>query len=84
MRRGQLIWGVLLLLIGGLLLADAMGVELPNGTSLTELVWPIALLLAGAWVLVGVFFRRDVETEKASIDLQGATSASLKLSHGAG
>ena len=84
MRRGQLIWGVLLLLIGGLLLADAMGIELPNGTSLTELFWPIALLVAGAWVLLGVFLRRDVEAENASIDLQNATFVSLQLSHGAG
>jgi len=84
MRRAQLIWGVVLLLIGSLLFADAMGIALPSGTPLTDLFWPIALLLAGAWVLMGVFFRRDIEAEQVSIDLQGATSASLKLSHGAG
>jgi hypothetical protein len=84
MRRGQLIWGVVLLLIGGLLLADALGITLPNGAPLTELFWPIALFLAGTSVLLGVFFRAKIETENASIDLQGATSASLKLSHGAG
>jgi hypothetical protein len=84
MRRGQLIWGVVLLGIGGLLFADAMGIALPNGTALTDLFWPIALLLAGSWVLMSVFFRRDIEAERASIELQGATSASLKLSHGAG
>lgn len=84
MRRNQLIWGVLLILFGGLMLADAMGIRLPNEASLSSLFWPLALLLAGAWVLAGVFFRGQVETENASIDLQGATSASLKMNHGAG
>ncbi len=84
MRRNQLIWGVLLILFGGFMLADAMGIRLPNGASLSSLFWPVALLLAGGWILVGVFFRGNVETENASVDLQGAASASLKISHGAG
>jgi hypothetical protein len=84
MYRGQLFWGAALLLFGGLMLLDAMGIRLPNGMSARELFWPIALVAAGLWVLAGVFFRNKVETETASIDLQGATSADLKLSHGAG
>jgi len=84
MRRGQWAWGVVLLLLGGLLLADAMGLKLPNGLSATDLFWPVALLLAGLWVLLGVFFRGNTETETASIDLQGAREASLRVSHGAG
>jgi hypothetical protein len=58
MKRGQLIWGFILLLVGGLMLANEMGIRLPNGTSPMELFWPIALLGAGAWVLAGVFARR--------------------------
>ncbi len=84
MRRNQLIWGVILLLLGIFLFADALGVRLPNGNSLTSLFWPVALLLAGASILVGVFIRGNVETENASVDLQGAASASLRISHGAG
>jgi hypothetical protein len=84
MRRGQLIAGVLLLLFGGFMLADAMGIRLPNGTSLSDLFWPLALLLAGAWVLLGVFLRGNVETESATVDSQGATSARVKINHGAG
>jgi hypothetical protein len=84
MRRGQLIAGVLLLLFGGFMLADAMGIRLPNGSSLSDLFWPLALLLAGAWILWGVFLRGSVEMESASIDLQGATSARLKINHAAG
>ncbi len=84
MRRGQLIGGVLLLLFGGFMLADAMGFRLPNGSSLSDIFWPLALLLGGAWILMGVFLRGNVETESASVDLQGATSARVKIDHGAG
>lgn len=84
MRRGQLIGGVLLILFGGFMFADAMGIKLPNGSSLSSLLGPIALLIAGAWILMGVFFRKDLKTENVSIDLQGAISADVKIDHGAG
>jgi hypothetical protein len=84
MRRNQLFWGVVLLLVGGLMLANEMGIKLPNGKSLMELFWPMLLIFGGIWVLVGVFLRGNVETENASIDLQGASTASLKINHGAG
>jgi hypothetical protein len=84
MRNNQLFWGVILLLMGGFLLASEFGVRLPNGMSLMELLWPLGLILAGVWVLFGVFLRGSIETENASIDLQGANSAALKINHGAG
>jgi hypothetical protein len=84
MRRNSLIWGVILILFGGLMLADAAGLKLPNGNSLTSLFWPFLLISFGAWVLLGVFLRGKVKTESASVDLQGATEASLRISHGAG
>ena len=84
MRRNQLFWGIVLLLVGGLMLANEMGIKLPGGMSLMELFWPTLLILGGVWVLVGVFLRGNVELQDASIDLQGASSASLKISHGAG
>ncbi len=84
MRRGQLFWGSALVLWGLFLLADATGITLPNGSSLSSLFWPIALLLAGGWVLFGVFTRGNLETETASVDLQGASSANIKINHGAG
>jgi hypothetical protein len=84
MRRNQLFWGVVLLLVGGLMLANEMGIRLPNGMSLTELFWPLLFIFGGAWVLIGVFLRGNVEVHNASIDLQGANSASIKINHGAG
>ncbi len=84
MRRNQLFWGVVLLLVGGLMLVNEMGIRLPNGMELSELFWPMLLMFGGLWVLVGVFFRGSSEVENASIELQGANSANLKISHGAG
>jgi len=84
MRRNQLVWGVILLVFGFLMLANAMGVKLPNGTALTDLFWPFILILGGIWVLAGVFVRGSVEVENASIELQNAASANLNISHAAG
>jgi hypothetical protein len=84
MKRDQLFWGAVLLLLGGLMLAGEMGVTLPNGESLAGLFWPLLLIGFGAWVLVGVFLRGNIEAETASIALQGAREAKVRLSHGAG
>lgn len=84
MRRNQLIWGIVLLLLGGLMLADAMGITLPNGKSFIDLFWPLLLIFFGARVLFGVFIRCTVESEFASIDLQGASEVCLVIKHGAG
>ncbi len=84
MRRNQLVWGTILLLLGGLMLANAMGITLPNGSSFMSLFWPLLLIGFGIWVLIGVFLRGSMETETASIDLQGAEEASVKINHGAG
>ena len=84
MRNSQLFWGGILLLAGGFMLASEMGIKLPNGMSLMELLWPLGLILAGLWVLFSVFLRGKVDVEIASVDLQGANTASLKISHGAG
>ena len=84
MRRNQLGWGVVLLVIGGLLLLESMDITLPNGISPMELLWPILLIFLGAWILLGVFMRGNVEAENAFILLEGAQDAVLKINHGAG
>lgn len=84
MSRSQLFWGGALLLIGGLLLAGEMGVTLPNGRSLMSLFWPILLIGLGIWVLLSVFLRGSIKAETASIDLQGAREAGVRINHGAG
>ena len=84
MRRDQLVWGIVLVLLGGLMLANAMGIRLPNGNSLMNIFWPVLLILLGAWILLGVFLKRTPKTESASIDLQGASEADVTIKHGAG
>lgn len=84
MGRNQLFWGAILLLVGGLMLAGEMGLRLPNGNSLMSLFWPLFLIGFGVWVLLSVFVQRNIETESAGIDLQGARSAALRINHGAG
>ena len=84
MGRNQLFWGAILLLVGGLMLAGEMGLRLPNGNSLMSLFWPIFLIGFGVWVLLSVFVQRNIETESAGIELQGARSAALRINHGAG
>ena len=84
MRRNQLFWGVILLLVGGLMLLNSMGITLPGGMRPMDLFWPAALILAGSWILIGVFIRGRIEVENASIDLQGAREGKLKINHGAG
>jgi len=66
------------------MLANAMGIRLPNGNSLTSLFWPLTLIFFGAWALLSVFIKREVQTESASIPLNGASEAKLKIEHGAG
>jgi hypothetical protein len=64
--------------------ANELGIRLPNNTPLTELFWPLLLILGGAWILLGVFYRSKADLESASIDLQGASSAKVTINHGAG
>lgn len=84
MKNNSLLWGVGLLFAGGLMLANAMGIRLPNGNSLTSLFWPLTFILLGVWALLSVFIRRDSQTESASIALDGASESKLKINHGAG
>jgi hypothetical protein len=84
MRRDSIFWGAVLILLGGLMFMNAAGIRLPRGIHPMQLFWPSILILLGGWIMFGYFLRGDAETEQVSIDLQGASQASLKLSHGAG
>jgi hypothetical protein len=84
MRRDYIFWGTVLILLGGLLFLNNAGIRLPRGINPMQLFWPTILILLGGWIIFGYFIRGDVQEEQVSIDLQGASQASLKLSHGAG
>ena len=84
MRRDYLFWGTVLILLGGLMFLNNADIRLPGGLNPMALFWPSVLILLGGWIMFGYFLRGKVAEERISIDLQGATQASLKLSHGAG
>lgn len=84
MRKSSVFWGVLLILLGGLFLLDNLGFFDRFEINVGELVWPIVLILLGLWVLFGSLLRRPPETEHASIPLEDARRARLRVRHGAG
>ncbi len=82
MWSGNRFWGVILVLAGGLLLLDNLGVIRVN---VWNLMWPLFLITLGLWALAGGFFRgRSAAAERASIPMEGAASARVRISHGAG
>ncbi len=83
MRRGELFWGTLLVILGGLFFLKATGF-LPG--DVFSWFWPFVVIAIGVWVLLGsTVARRSYETaEKFSVPLEGAQEASLSIDHGAG
>ena len=81
-RRGNLFWGSVLIVLAGLLMLKQMGVIAGD---IFGYFWPLLIIAFGIWMIIGFFARnRPVEGEKVSIPLEGATSATVKLDHGAG
>jgi hypothetical protein len=84
MRRSSLFWGAVLILLGGLLLLQSMGIRLPNDASVMDYFWPLLLILVGGWFIFGVFFQGEVEEEQVSVPLNGASQAAVRFNHAAG
>lgn len=85
MNRSSLFWGAVLLLLGGLMLAGQMGVRLPGGATPMAFFWPLVLIFFGGWMVLSVFMRgKSPVGESASVSLQGASEASVRINHGAG
>lgn len=81
MRRSSIFWGLILILAAALLLLKNLGII----SSFFNYFWILVLLFVGIWLIVGAFIRStEKRGEKASVPLDGATSASISLDHGAG
>ena len=81
-QSGPLFWGAILILVGGLLLLQMLGLL---RVDVGRLIWPLLLILLGVWTLWGaVGGRRRTRTEQVVIPLEGASEARLRLSFGAG
>jgi cell wall-active antibiotic response 4TMS protein YvqF len=83
MRRAEIFWGGLLILLGGLFLLKAAGYL--EGDVLGWF-WPLFIIAVGVWILMGGFMMRANfdRAEKFSVPLQGAKEARLSIDHGMG
>ena len=82
MSRGNIFWGIVLLLVGLLLLLDNLGFL--GDVEVWTLIWPLFLISLGVWILLGALLRRNVKSEHVALPLENAQSARFRLQHGAG
>ena len=82
MRRSAMLWGSILLIIGIALLLDNLG--LLGDINIWGLIWPLALVALGAWILWGNLLHRSSRSEQINIPFEGAQQARLRVQHGAG
>ena len=81
MRRDNFFWGGVLILVGVLLYLQAQGIV----TNIFKYFWPLALILVGGWIILGVYWRPAPSAEDTfSIPLNAAQSVHYHFSHGAG
>jgi len=81
MRRDSIFWGAALILVGVLLFLQAEGII----GNVFQYFWPLALILVGGWIILGVYWKPANSTEEMfSIPLGSAQSVSYRFAHGAG
>lgn len=81
MRRDNLFWGIALIVLGLLLYLQVAGFI----TNVFQYLWPIALILLGAWFILSVYWRpAPSPSDTFSIPLGAAQSVSYSFSHGVG
>lgn len=82
MRRNSFFWGGVLVIIGLALLLDNLGVF--GSIEIWPVIGSLFLILFGVRILFGRALGSQPQMESASIPLDGATRARLRLQHGAG
>ena len=81
MKRDNLFWGTTLILVGVLLYLQTQGYI----GNIFLYLWPLALILVGSWIILGVYWRPALSDEETFVVPVGmAKSARFKFSHGAG
>jgi hypothetical protein len=82
MRRNNIFWGLLILIIGILLLLSNLGILTIN---IWSVLWPLGLILLGAWFLLGPrMARTNQEVANLSLALESCREAEVTINHGAG
>ena len=81
MKRDNIFWGTVLIIVGILLFLQTEGII----ANVFRYFWPLALILVGGWIILNVYWRPAAsEVETFSIPLGAAKSARIKFAHGAG
>jgi len=81
MRRDNIFWGTVLILFGALLFLQTQGYI----SNIFPYLWPLALILVGGWIILGVYWKpANTPEESFSIPLGAAQSVEYRFSHGAG
>ncbi|MEX2143501.1 MAG: DUF5668 domain-containing protein, partial [Anaerolineales bacterium] len=81
MSRDNIFWGLILLVVGSLFLADNLGYFTFN----LNLLWPLFIIALGIYILVGRSSQQgDLASQAVSVPLGSAKEASIRMEHGAG
>lgn len=81
MRRDSVFWGSVLILFGVLLFLQTQGLI----GNIFPFFWPLALILVGGWIILGVYWQPTGGAEETfSIPLGAAQSVNYRFAHGAG
>ena len=81
MKRDNIFWGVVLIIVGVLLYLQAQGIV----QNVFQYFWPLALILVGTWIILGVYWKPEPSAEDTfSIPLGTAQSVKYNFSHGVG
>ncbi len=82
MKRDNIFWGTVLIIVGVLLFLQTQGII----TNIFRYFWPLALILVGSWIILNVYWRPvgGANEETFLIPLDAAKSAKFNFSHGAG
>jgi hypothetical protein len=83
MRRSEIFWGGMLIILGGLFFLRTAGYLAGD---IFGWFWPLLIMAAGGWLLLGGFKAREQDTSTASfaVPVQGAREARLTVNHGVG
>lgn len=81
MKRDNVFWGIVLILVGVLLYLQTQGII----HDVFKYFWPLALILVGGWIILGVYWKPAPSSEDMfSIPLGAAKSVRYNFSHGVG
>jgi hypothetical protein len=81
MKRDNIFWGIVLILVGVLLYLQSQGIV----TDIFRYFWPFLLILIGSWIILGIYWRPVAgPNDTFSIPLGTAQRVRYRFSHGAG